>query len=56
MGVLTKGEEQLPASKRRILAQQKRVIQQALESWTEELRIATKEILDVATKHAPRRN
>lgn len=51
INVLTKGEDQLPPSKRRILAQHRMVIKQAMDGWQSELREATKEIVAVADKH-----
>ncbi len=54
IGVLTKGEESLPPSKRRILAQQRQVMQQALEGWEDELAAATADIVEIAKKHTKR--
>lgn len=51
INVLTKSEDQLPPSKRRILAQHRMVIKQAMEGWESELREASKEILAIADKH-----
>ncbi len=53
IGVLTKSEAQLPPSKRRILAQHKAVLKQAMDGWAEEQRLATQAILDIAEHHKP---
>ncbi len=54
VGVLTKSEAQLPASKRRILAQHKATIKQALDGWAEDLRRETEVIVAVAEHHKVR--
>lgn len=56
IAVLTKGEDQLPPSKRRLLAQHRLTLKQAVETWEEDLRRATSEIVGVAEKHVKKRN
>jgi len=53
IGVLTKSEDQLPPSKRRILAHHKMTIKQALDGWETDLMATTKEILAIAEHHSP---
>lgn len=47
--LLSKGEEKLPPSKRRLLQQHRKVVDQALEGWEAELKEATKAIVRTAT-------
>ncbi len=49
---MTKSEATLPPSKRRLLAQHRKVMEQALSQWDEELKAATKDIVGVASKYA----
>jgi hypothetical protein len=49
MDLLTKSE--LPAGKQKLLLQHQRVVDQALEDWKNELRLATKEIVKIAESH-----
>jgi hypothetical protein len=51
LAALTKGEQNLPASKRKLLAQQRRTIEHFRLGLENELRATTREILDVADKH-----
>lgn len=53
IGLLSKSEAQLPPSKRRLLHQQKATIQHFLDGWEDDLKQATKEILEVAEMHVP---
>jgi hypothetical protein len=54
--LLTKGENQLPISKRHLLAMHRRTIDRFKVGLENDLRTATKDILDVAEKHLPRAN
>lgn len=47
--LLTKSE--LPSGKQKLLHQHQRVVDQALDSWKNELRIATQEIVHIAESH-----
>src|SRR6185436_12921477 len=51
--VLSKGESQLPSSKRRLLQQHRKVIEQAMSGWNEDLQSATEAILRIADQHMP---
>lgn len=51
--VLTKDEAQLPSSKRELLRQHRRVIEQAMSGWDEDLLVATDAILRIADAHMP---
>jgi hypothetical protein len=50
---MSKGEQDLPVSKRRLLAQQKRVVKNLMDNWERERMSAMDAILDVALGHAP---
>jgi len=52
--LLTKSESQLPPSKRRLLTQQKRTINDFMKGLEEDLKQASKDILDIAEKHTPK--
>lgn len=52
--LLSKSEKQLPPSKRRLLAQHKRVVAEAMKGWDDDLREAQKEIHAVADKLKPK--
>jgi type II secretory pathway pseudopilin PulG len=54
MGSLGKSEAQLPPSKRRLLAQQRKAITTIMDSWETDAKRAIGEILDVAEQHAPK--
>jgi hypothetical protein len=54
LGALSKAEAQLPPSKRRLLTQQKILIEDFLGAWKEDARAATKDILDVADRLKPK--
>lgn len=54
-GLMAKSEDQLPPGKRRLLAQQRRFVQKAVEAFDAEAREAIKEIFSVAEKHAPKK-
>jgi len=49
--LMSKSEDQLPTGKRRLLAQQRRFVQKAMESWENEAKQALKEVMDVAEIH-----
>jgi hypothetical protein len=51
MDLLTKSE--LPPGKKKLLHQHQRVVDQALDSWKNELRIVTDEIVKIAEGHLP---
>lgn len=51
MDLLTKSE--IPPGKKKLLHQHQRVVDQALDSWKNELRIATAEIVKIAEGHLP---
>lgn len=53
--LLSKSEDQLPPSKRRLLAQQKKTVKNFLDGWQQDVRTATKEILAVAEQHNPKK-
>lgn len=54
LGLLSKSEVQLPPSKRRLLAQHRKTVSSFLTGWEEDMRAATKAILDVAEGHKPK--
>lgn len=54
-GILTKSEAQMPQGKRRLLAQQRKFVQKALEAFEHESRDVVKEIADVAVQHLPKK-
>jgi hypothetical protein len=54
-GLMSKSEAQLPSGKRRLLAQQRKFIQKAIQVMEHESKDALKEILDVAESHAPKK-
>lgn len=51
---LTKGEAQLPAAKRRVLAQHQRTVDHFMKGFLDDMKDATAEILQVARHHAPK--
>lgn len=53
MDLLTKSE--IPPGKKKLLHQHQRVVDQALESWQNELRVATAEIVKIAEGHLPKK-
>jgi hypothetical protein len=56
IGVLTKGEKDLPPSKRRLLEHYRHVLKQAIEPWEEDVAEATKSIVDVAARYSRKKN
>ena len=54
-GLMAKSEEQLPAGKRRLLAQQRRFVQRAVEAFDAEAKAALAEVMDLAEAHAPKK-
>ena len=54
MGMMSKSEAQLPPSKRRLLAQQKKAVTTIMDGWEADSKRMMKEILDVAEQHAPK--
>lgn len=54
IAVLTKSENSLPASKRKLLATARRTMDHFRLGLANEMRLATKDIVDVAEKHAAR--
>lgn len=54
-GLMSKSEEQLPTGRRRLLAQQRKFVQKAIEAFDHESKEAMKEILSIATQHAPKK-
>lgn len=54
LGLLGKSEKDLPPTKRRILAQHKKMVKTIMDAWEQDSRKALDEILDVAEKHAPK--
>lgn len=52
--LMSKSEVQLPQGKRRLLVQQRKFVQKALESFEHEAGQAMKEIMDIAEVHAPK--
>jgi len=55
IGLLSKSENQLPPSKRRLIAQQRKLVTSALEAWEKDSQDTLKEITDIALKHLPRK-
>lgn len=53
IGLLSKGEQQLSPSKRRLLVQQNKVIEHALKSFERESRTTLDDILDIVDQHLP---
>lgn len=53
-GLMAKSEDQLPAGKRRLLAQQRRFVQKAVEAFDAEAKAALAEVMDLAAAHAPK--
>lgn len=51
---LTKGEAQLPAAKRRVLAQHEKTVDHFMKGFLDDMKDATAEILQVARHHAPK--
>jgi hypothetical protein len=51
---MSKGEKELPQSKRRLLAQQKRTIKHTMDEWERDRMSVMNVILDAAMGHAPR--
>lgn len=54
-GILSKSEAQMPPGKRRLVAQQRKFVQKALQAFEHESKSALKEIQDIAEKHLPRK-
>jgi uncharacterized membrane protein YgcG len=54
IGALSKSEKQLPPSKRRLLAQHKKLVENAMNAFEEDLGETLKDILGVATKFKPK--
>jgi hypothetical protein len=54
LGLLGKSEKDLPPTKRRILAQHKKMVKTLMDQWEQDSRKAFDDILDVAEKHAPK--
>jgi hypothetical protein len=54
LGLLTKSEAQLPASKRRLLAQHRATVDNFIRGWEEDIAEATKAIIRVAKTKAPK--
>jgi len=55
IGLLSKSEAQLPPSKRRLLAQQRKTIKDALAAWEDDSKKLLEEVADITTKHLPRK-
>jgi len=55
VGLLSKSEAQLPPSKRRLLAQQRKTIKDALAAWEDDSKKLLEEVADITTKHLPRK-
>lgn len=53
--VLGKAENQLPPSKRRLLAQQKATVKKFMDGWEEDAKKALEEVMAVASQHAPKK-
>lgn len=53
LSLLSKSEKQLPPSKRRLLAQQKKTVDHFLKGWEEDVAKATDEILRLAARTVP---
>lgn len=51
IGLLTKSEAQLPASKRKLLAMHKKLVDDAVNGWKTDKKVAIKDILAVADKY-----
>lgn len=56
IALLSKSEEQLPPSKRRLLAQHKRMVSDFMKGFEEDAKRVTEEIIGIAEKHGPKRN
>lgn len=52
-GELTKSEAQLPPSKRRLVVQQKKLVDHIMKEWESESEKTLKEIVDIADHHLP---
>jgi len=50
IGMLSKSEAQLPPSKRKLLAMHKKLVQNAMDGWDDDLKDTMKEVLGVADK------
>jgi len=50
IGLLTKSEQQLPPSKRKLLAMHKKLLDNAMSGWEKDAKEATKDILAIADK------
>lgn len=55
MDLLTKSEKQLPANKKKLLAVQKKVVNDFLKGWDDDLKEAQKEIVKVAEHFKPKK-
>jgi hypothetical protein len=51
IGLLSKSESQLPPSKRKTYAMHKKLLDSAMKGWAEDVKEATKDILDIADKY-----
>lgn len=51
--LLGKSEADLPASKRRLLAQQKLAVKQGMDDWEADIAKTVKELAEIASKHLP---
>lgn len=54
MGALSKAERQLPPSKRKLIHQQKLLLQDFIKGWNEDMQEATRDIMGVAERATPR--
>jgi hypothetical protein len=54
LGALSKAEKQLPPSKRRLLTQQKMMMEDFMKGWDADMREATKDVLNVAERFKPK--
>jgi hypothetical protein len=56
IGLLTKSEEQLPQSQRRLLSQHRKLMERFTQGLEADLKEATKDIVEAAKKQAPKSN
>ena len=55
LGTLGKSEAQLPPSKRRLLAQQKKTVSHIMDGWEQDAKKTISAILDIAEQHSPKK-
>lgn len=56
LGMLGKSEAQLSPSRRRLLAQQKKIVANIMEGWEKDSKTSLDDIIDLAAKFTPKKN